>query len=539
MSGVVLRQSGNTVFLTDGNGNRYVALIPVFNNAMTTLTAAEDLIRRQATRWIQWTAQCTGERAPIGQNGTALEMALLLSTEAVAVGRAIAWLALQQDTHNAMVLRRTVHEIEARLAVLTQGLTSRALAVRDIRDWFGKTASSPKRGRRLRNQAGRSIATVLTEEGTRKEREATTRELQTLSQLRGQLDDEFAHPRYAITREILGAAENTLQSDRTPAHIMSDELEEICSTTFNILRTTMMAATIGRDTEAEQRAREELQKHNCICGTCEVSKTRLGLQPRRGRPWDHSIRKDTERNTRRSHTESSWRLEIETQQQLYNRIAETKNWYWKREHGPVSEPIFGTQTRRGMVFLLGGELLYRLKGAAKLIEREEYTGAQVLFRSISELILRGLAVLKGEWKAADIEKIVKEYFEVPRVRQTYKGSGVTRAQLHRAIERGECDSTIPEKARDTISSELMEEDAYVHGELEACQALYGDDPPAIYIRTTRAGETARLERKYCLRLRCCRELLEALAEAPKANGSDEQWYFPAICTCGQCRRTWQ
>ena len=212
----------------------------------------------------------------------------------------------------------------------------------------------------------------------------------------------------------MAAGEDTLQSDKTPTHIIADELEEICSTTFNVLRTVMMAATIGRDAEAVQRAREELQKHNCVCTTCEGSKTRLRLQTRRGRPWDHNTREGVQKNTRSGRTASLWQLEAATLQHLYNEIAHAKSWHWKREHGPVSEPTFATQTRLGMVFLLGGELLYRLKGAAKLLERGEHIGAQVLFRSISETILRGLAALKGEWEKGEIDRIVKEVFRTAK-----------------------------------------------------------------------------------------------------------------------------
>ena len=539
--GLVARHTDDTPFVVDKNGNGYIALIPLFNNAIATLTAAENLIRRQATRWTQRKArtQLTGEPPRLGQSETAFEMALLLSTEAVAVGRAMAWLGVQQDTHNAMVLRRTFHEIEAKVIVVLQGTTAPAAIAKDIQDWFGKTESNPRRGRRLRNQAGRSIATVLTEGRPSKEMARITHELQTAAQLRGQVDDEFAHPRYTIARELLGAGEDTLQSDRTPTHIIADELEEICSTTFNILRTVMMAATIGRDTEAEQRAREELQKHNCICTTCEGSKIQLRLQARRGRPWDHNTREGAKKNTGSRRTASLWQLEIATLQQLYNRIANAKSWHWEREHGPASEPAFATQTRFGMVFLLGGELLYRLKGTAKLLERGEHAGAQVLFRSVSETILRGLAVLKGEWETGEINRIVKEYFDLPSVRQRHKGGGVIRRRLHEAIERGNCDSIIPREQRDAIRRELEEEDAYVHGDMEACQALYGYDPPQIYIGRTRASDAVRLETRYCQRLRCSRELLEALAREVEADRSDEQWYFPAVCTCGQCRGTWR
>ena len=150
---LVVRHTNDTPFVVDKNGNRYIALIPVFNNAMATLTAAESLIRRQATRWMQRKAetQLTGEPPRLGQNETVFEMALLLSTEAVALGRAMAWLGVQQDTHNAMVLRRTFHEIEAKVIVLLQG-TPEAIA-KYTQDWFRKTESSPRRGRRLRNQA--------------------------------------------------------------------------------------------------------------------------------------------------------------------------------------------------------------------------------------------------------------------------------------------------------------------------------------------------------------------------------------------------
>ena len=60
----------------------------------------------------------------------------------------------------------------------------------------------------------------------------------------------------------------------------------------------------------------------------------------------------------------------------------------------------------------------------------------------------------------------------------------------------------------------MEEDAYVHGDMEACQALYGYDPPQIYIGRERASDAVRLETRYCQRLRCSRELLARLRLRP-------------------------
>ena len=41
--GSVARHTDDTPFVVDKNGNRYIALIPVFNNAIATLTAAENL----------------------------------------------------------------------------------------------------------------------------------------------------------------------------------------------------------------------------------------------------------------------------------------------------------------------------------------------------------------------------------------------------------------------------------------------------------------------------------------------------------------